>query len=71
MLTSLITNASVIIPFAPGITPIVVSVSVPNTNTNVDQITVVITSPNGTVLINETSPTGTNKVDQFPIATTT
>ena len=61
-----ITNPSVIIPFAPDVTPIVVSVSVPNTNTNVDQITVVITAPNATVLVNETSPTGTNIVDQFP-----
>ncbi|CAF4582630.1 unnamed protein product, partial [Rotaria sp. Silwood1] len=33
-------NPSVTVPFQPGITPIVVSVSVPNKNTNVDKITV-------------------------------
>ena len=61
------TNASVIIPFLPGVTPIVVSVSVPNTNTNVDNITVIITAPNGTVVVNEVSPNGTNTVINFPV----
>ncbi|CAF5011980.1 unnamed protein product, partial [Rotaria sp. Silwood1] len=60
-------NPSVIVPFQPGITPIVVSVSVPNENTNVDKITVIIKEPSGTILVNEVSPTGTNKVDTFPI----
>ncbi|CAF5137094.1 unnamed protein product, partial [Rotaria sp. Silwood1] len=48
-------------------TPIVVSVSVPNKNTNVDKITVIIKEPSGTILVNQVSPTGTNKVDTFPI----
>lgn len=61
------TNPSVIIPFAPGVTPIVDTVSVPNTNTNVNEITVVITSSNGTVLFTQTSPSETNTVDTFPV----
>jgi hypothetical protein len=56
------TNASVTIPFADGITPIVVSVSVLGNTTNVNSIRVIITTPDGTVLVNETSPTGTNTV---------
>ncbi|CAF4771197.1 unnamed protein product, partial [Rotaria sp. Silwood2] len=60
-------NPSVIIPFAPGTTPIIVKVSVPNTNTNVDKITVTITEPNGTTVVNQVSPGDTNKVDTFPI----
>ncbi|CAF3849471.1 unnamed protein product, partial [Rotaria sp. Silwood1] len=60
-------NPSVTVPFQPGITPIVVSVSVPNKNTNVDKITVIIKEPSGTILVNQVSPTGTNKVDTFPI----
>ena len=60
------TNAAVIIPFAPGITPILVDVSVPNNNTNVKQITVTVTAPSGVVLFSEVSPPGTNKVDKFP-----
>ena len=61
------TNASVTIPFLPDITPIVVNVSVPNTNTNIDNITVIITAPNGTVVVNEVSPNGTNTVTNFPV----
>jgi uncharacterized membrane protein len=60
------TNGSVIIPLPSGITPIVVEISVPNTNTNVNQTIVVITSPNGTVIVNATSPPGSNAVTQFP-----
>jgi uncharacterized membrane protein len=60
-------NASVTISFTPGTTPIVVEVSVPNTNTNVNQTTVVITAPNGTVIVNAVSPPGTNSVTQFPL----
>ncbi|CAF2901210.1 unnamed protein product [Rotaria sp. Silwood2] len=60
-------NPSVIIPFAPGTTPIIVKVSVPNTNTNVDKITVTITEPTGTTIVNQVSPGDTNKVDTFPI----
>ena len=60
-------NSTVTIPFPPGITPIVVEVSVPNTNTNVNQIRVVITSTsNATPLVDVTSPSGTNVVNQFP-----
>ncbi|CAF3385338.1 unnamed protein product [Rotaria sp. Silwood2] len=58
---------SVIIPFAPGTTPIIVTVSVPNTNTNVDKIMVTITEPTGTTIVNQVSPGNTNKVDTFPI----
>ena len=61
------TNASVTIPFASGITPIVFEISVPNTNTNVKEITVVITAPNGTVIVNEVSPPGTNTVTNFTV----
>jgi len=63
------TNAYVIIPFAPGVTPIVDTVSVPNTNTNVNGIIVVITSSNGTVLFTQASPSETNTVDVFPVET--
>ena len=59
-------NPTVTIPFPPGITPIVTEVSVPNTNTNVNQIRVVITSTsNATPLVDVTSPSGTNVVNQF------
>ena len=60
-------NASVIIRFAPGITPIIVEVSVPNTNTNVKQITVIITAPNGTIIGQPVSSSGTNNVTQLPL----
>jgi hypothetical protein len=60
-------NASVTIPFTSGTTPILTEVSVPNTNTNVDQITVVVTAPNGTQIGNTVSSTGTNTVTQFPV----
>ena len=61
------TPSSVTLPFATGITPIVVQVSVPNTNTNVNEITVVITSSTGTVIVNRTSSSGTNTVTNFPV----
>ena len=61
------TDASITISFTSDITPILVSVSVPNTNTNVVEIIVVITAPNGTVLFNQTSPSGTNSVTGFPV----
>ena len=60
-------NSAVIIPFPPGITPIVTEVSVPNTDTNVNEITVVITSSTGTVIVNRTSLSGTNTVTNFPL----
>jgi hypothetical protein len=60
-------NSSVTIPFPPQITPSVTEVSIPNSNTNVNQITVVITTPNGTVIVKQTSPSDTNTVDQFPV----
>lgn len=60
-------NATAIIPLAPAITPIVASVSVPNTNTNVNQIRVRVIAPNGTVLLDRTSPPNTNKVENFPV----
>ena len=59
------TTGSVIIPLPSGITPIVVEISVPNTDTNVNQTIVVITTPSGGV-IEVTSPSGSNKVTQFP-----
>ena len=61
------TNPTVIIPFAPGITAIVKEISVPNTNTNVKEIHVIITAPNGTVIVDLVSPSETNKVTQFPV----
>ncbi|CAF1433706.1 unnamed protein product, partial [Rotaria sordida] len=60
-------NSSVIIPFAPGTTPILASVAVPNKNTNVDKITVTITEPSGKTSVQRVSPGNTNKVDTFPI----
>jgi hypothetical protein len=60
-------SSSVIIPFPPQITPIVTEVSIPDTNTNVNQITVVITAPNGTVIVKQISPSDTNTVDNFPL----
>ena len=56
-------NASVIIPFTPGTTPILSSVSVPSPTTNVDSITVIVKQPDGTVLFSQTSPSGTPTVD--------
>ncbi|CAF3552428.1 unnamed protein product, partial [Rotaria sordida] len=60
-------NSSVIIPFAPGITPILASIAVPNKNTNVNNITVTITEASGKILVKQVSPGNTNKVDTFPI----
>ncbi len=60
-------NASITIPFAPGITPILVEVSIPNTNTNVNQTHVIITAPNGTIIANQVSPPGSNVVTGFPV----
>jgi hypothetical protein len=59
-------NASITIPFAPGVTPIVAEVSVPSTITNVNQTRVIITAPNGTQIIIPVSPSGTNQMTQFP-----
>ena len=59
-------NPSITIPFPPGITPIVVDISVPNDNTNVKEIRVVITTPDGKVIVNEVSPPGTNRVTDLP-----
>ena len=59
-------NPTVTIPFAPGITPIVVDISGPTTNTNVKEIRVVITAPDGTVIVDQVSPAGTNKVTDLP-----
>ncbi|UJR36313.1 hypothetical protein I4U23_029041, partial [Adineta vaga] len=56
-------NASVIIPFTSGTTPILSSVSVPSPTTNVDSITVIVKKPDGTVLFSQTSPSGTPTVD--------
>jgi hypothetical protein len=61
------TNGSIIIPFVPGVTPIVAEVSVPNTDTNVNQIRVVITTPNGTNIVDQVSPSGTNQIKTFPL----
>ena len=55
-------NASVIIPFTSGTTPILSSVSVPSPTTNVDSITVIVKKPDGTVLFSQTSPSGTPTV---------
>jgi len=60
-------NGSITIPFVPGVTPIVTEVSVPNTDTNVNQIRVVITASNGTNIVDQVSPQGTDKITQFPL----
>ena len=60
-------NASITISFPSDVTPIIVNVSVPNTNTNVVEIIVIITAPDGTVLFNQTSPSDTNTVTGFPV----
>ena len=61
-------GASITITFAPGVTPIVTQISVPNTNTNVNQTRVVIRAPNKTVIVDDVSPQGTpNTVTQFPL----
>ena len=61
------TTGSISVPFGPGVTPIVTNVTVPPTNTNVNQITVTITSPSGAVLVGPlTSPSG-NSVTNFPV----
>jgi hypothetical protein len=60
-------NGSIILPFVTGVTPIVAEVSVPNTETNVNQIRVVITASNGTTIVDQVSPSGTNKVKTFPL----
>lgn len=61
------TNGSISVPFGPGVTPILTQVTVPSTNTNVNQIIVTITSPSGTVLVGPiTSPSG-NTVTNFPV----
>ena len=59
-------NPTVTIPFPPGITPIVVDISGPTTNTNVKEIRVVITAFDGTVIVDLVSPPGTNKVTDLP-----
>jgi len=61
------TNGSITIPFVPSVTPIVAEVSVPNTDTNVNQIRVVITAPNGTTIVDQVSPLVTNQVKTFPL----
>ena len=61
-------NPTVSIPFPPGITPIVVGISVPSTDTNVKEIRVVITASDGTVIVDQVSPAGTNKVTDLPKA---
>jgi len=63
----ILTTGSIIIPFVPGVTPIVAEVSVPNTDTNVNQIRVVITAPNGTNIVDQVSPSGTNQVKPFTL----
>jgi hypothetical protein len=61
-------DASIILPLPSGLTPIVVEVSVPNTDTNVIQITVTIKSPDGTVIFTGDSPNdNSNKVTGFPL----
>ena len=61
------TSGSISVPFGPGVTPILVNVTVPPTNTNVNQITVTITSPSGAVLLGPlTSPSG-NSVTNFSV----
>ncbi|CAF4312497.1 unnamed protein product, partial [Adineta steineri] len=51
--------------FPQDITPILVSISIPNLNTNVLYITVVIKDSTGKILFTGMSREGTNKVDNF------
>ena len=55
-------NGSVVIRFAPGISPYVDQVFVASPLTNVISIRVILTSPDGEELVNQLSPSGTNKV---------
>ncbi|CAF3556554.1 unnamed protein product [Adineta steineri] len=59
------TYGSVIMQFPQDITPILVSISIPNLNTNVLYITVVIKDSTGKILFTGMSREGTNKVDNF------
>lgn len=59
------TNGSVVIPLAPNASPIIVEVSIPNANTNVDEITVIVKGPDGEALFTGVSPSDTNSV-AFP-----
>ena len=61
------TGSSITITFAPGTTPIIVAVTVPPTNTNVDKITVTIKFPNGTTIVGPISSTSGNTVTNFPL----
>jgi hypothetical protein len=59
-------KGNITITLPPGTTPIIKEVSVPNNNTNIKQIHVVITAPNGTVIFDQYSPVGSNTVVGFP-----
>jgi hypothetical protein len=63
------TTGSVVLPFPPGITPILVEVSLPTTTTtNVIQIIVVVTASDGTILFTGQSPNdNSNTVTGFPV----
>ena len=61
------TTGSISVPFGPGVTPILTNVTVPPTNTNVNQITVTITSPSGSVLVGPLTSTSGNSVTDFPV----
>ena len=60
-------EAIVVIPLAPGITPILTEVSIPKSVTNVVQIEVTFTPATSGTPVHLTSPKGTNTVDNFPI----
>lgn len=60
------TEASMSFVIAPGVTAIITQVTVPTRNTNVDQIIVSITAPDGTVTFGPSNSTGGNTVTGFP-----
>ena len=59
--------ASILVKFAPGVTPIVTQVTVPSTNTNVIVVIVEIISPDGTTVVKRITSTSGNTVTGFPV----
>ena len=61
-------GASIVVPLASGVTPIIVEVSVPNTDTNIKTILVVVTAPDNTIVFTGESPDdNSNTVTGFPV----
>lgn len=62
----IVKNPVITIPLAPGASPILVEIALPKENTNVKEIRVIVTGPEGSPIFDATSPPGTNKIDEFP-----